>query len=323
MFKRRTSKVQHRRQVVELQANVVSPRIIWFGIQKSFRKIVNLAMVLALIGAAVWGARYGLQHGLVENEKFRLQAIRLTQNPALDERRFAEISGVDLKGSLFDCDIDDINAKLLDLPEISGASAHREFPGTLVVNVAVRKPYVWVASATHGIPPRDPESGLLVDSSGFAFHCPPAMLAEALKLPVVEVGEGGEAPVAGQRVEHPEFDRLMRLYRTACDEIDGAPFWVSSLRQSRTWSLDLVSRDGMVATFGLGDHPRQMADLKAALEHAREQNQQIETIELIPEKNIPVALRGEGAPRAILIEDPVSVTAPDRRSRDLQNLLNR
>ena len=71
-----------------------------------------------------------------------------------------------------------------------------------------------------------------------------------------------------------------------------------------------------------------MSDLRAALEHARMQNQQIASIELIPERNIPVTVRGESAPRAILLDEtepasePVLVT-PDRRSRDLKNLLNR
>ncbi|WP_193210636.1 cell division protein FtsQ/DivIB [Luteolibacter marinus] len=323
MLKRRTSKVQHRRQVKVLQANVVSPRIIWFGILKSCRKLVRFALVLGLIGAAVWGARYGIRHGLMENEKFRLQTIQLSPNPILDERAFAKLSGINLKGSLFDCDAADIEARLYALPEIAGASVRREFPGTLVVDVVPRKPRVWISSASHGIAPRDPGSGLLVDRLGYLFHCPAAMFEEASKLPVVELGEGGEVPVAGARIDHPEYERLMRLYKVACNEIESAPEWIDTLVQSRSWSLDLRSRDGTLATFGLGDHERQMKDLKAVLEDAREEGEVIESIELIPEKNIPVALRGESAPRAILIDEPEPVTAPDRRARDLQNLLNR
>lgn len=323
MFKRRTSRVQHRRQVVVLQANVVSPRIVWFGILKLFRKMLRFAMILALVGAVAWGARYGLQNGLFKNEKFRLQAIELTPNPALDERGFARVSGIDLKGSLFDCDVDEIQSRLVARPEIAAAKVRREFPGTLVVEVVARQPHLWIASPAHGISPRDASSGLLVDRQGIAFHCPPAMLAEAVKLPVIELGDGGEKPVAGKKVAHPEFDRLNRLYQVACKEIAGAPEWIETLRQSRSWSLDLCSRDGTVATFSLGDHERQMSDLEAAFEHARSRNQEIETIELIPEKNIPVSLRGEGVPRAILVEEPEPATAPARRARDLQNLLNR
>ena len=325
MFKRRTSRVQHRRQVIELQAKVVSPRIVWFSVLKSCRKMVRLAVILAVIGGAVWGVKYGIRRGLLENEEFRLQAIELTPNPAIDERRLVKVAGIDLNGSLFDCEVGKIEAKLRALPELASASVRREFPGTLIVEAVAREPHAWISSPSHGVPARDPEQGLLVDRNGFAFHCPPALLVEASELPVFQLGEGGEAPAAGKQVVHPELDRLMRLYHVACTEIEGADKWIDTLRQSRAWSLELVSRDGTAASFGLGDHERQMGDLRAALEHARAQDQQIASIELIPERNIPVVVRGESAPRAILLDEPAPATAPspDRRSRDLRNLLNR
>jgi hypothetical protein len=328
MFKRRTSRVQHRRQVIELQAKVVSPRIVWFSVLKSCRKMVRFAVILGMIGGAVWGVKYGIRRGLLENEEFRLQSIELTPNPAIDERRLVQVAGINLNGSLFDCQVAEIEAKLDALPELASATVRREFPGTLIVEAVAREPHVWISSPSHGVPARDPEQGLLVDRAGFAFHCPPALLAKASNLPVLQLGEGGEMPAAGKQVVHPEFDRLMRLYHVACNEIEGADKWVDTLRQSRAWSLEMVSRDRTAASFGLGDHERQMSDLRAALEHARMQNQQIASIELIPERNIPVVVRGESVPRAILLDEtePASepvLVRPDRRSRDLKNLLNR
>jgi hypothetical protein len=324
MFKRRTSKVQHRRQVLVLQANVMSPRIVWFGILKSCRKLAKFAVVLALIGGAAWGIHLGIRRGLLENEEFRLQVIQLTPNPALDERRLVQIAGIDLKGSLFDCDVSEIQSRLRALPEVGSATVRREFPGTLIVEVVAREPHAWIASASQGILPRDLKNGLLVNRAGFAFACPPALLSQAMELPVIHLGENGEAPVAGKFVKHLEFDRLNRLYQVACKEIDGAPRWIDSLSQSRAWSLELRTREGTIASFGLGDHERQMNDLKVALEHARTRDQQIASIELIPERNLPVILAGGNtAPRAILIDESEAAPAPDRRARDLQNLLNR
>ncbi len=321
MFKKRTTKVRHSRQLIQLQAHVVSPRIVWFGFLKTCRKFARLALFLALAGGAAWGIRLGIQRGLLENQEFRLQAIELTPNPAVDEQRLVAICDIDLGGSLFDCDAGEIESKLDALPEVASASVRREFPGTLVVELRAREPKVWIASSRQGIEERDLKKGLLVDGGGVAFPCPPALAETASRLPVVFLGEGGEAVAAGKPVKHPEFDRLMRLYEVACAEIPGAPEWIYSLRQNRAWSLELLSRDGTTAFFGLGDHERQMSDLRAALDHARERSQQIASIELIPERNIPVLLRGSGVPRAILVEPAVST--PDRRSRDVQDLLNR
>jgi len=323
MFKKRTTRVRHSKELTRLQVNVLSPRIIWFGVLKSFRKLTRAALVLALIGGAAWAGHEVFQQGLVKNKEFRLQVVELTPNPALDERRLIKIAGIDINGSLFECDADEIEASIRALPEVAVASVRREFPGTLVIGVIARKPFAWVASASQGIPARDPDTGLVVDRNGIAFQCPPALLDTATRLPVIQIGEGGEAMAAGKRVTHPEFDRLKRLYKVACEEIPGAEEWVYSLRQSREWSLEMLSRDGTVASFGLGDHERQMKDLKAALDHARDKDQQIASIELIPERNIPVVLRGGGVPRAILVDDPAPAATPDRRSRDLHDLLNR
>lgn len=323
MFKKRTTRVRHSKELTRLQVNVLSPRILWFGFLKSCRRLMNFALLVALGVAAVWGMRELIQHGLVKNKEFRLQAIVLSPNAALDERRLMQVAGIDISGSLFECDSDKIESTLRALPEIAGASVRREFPGTLVVEVIAREPYVWVSGTAREIPARDPEKGLVVDRMGFIFHCPEGLLARASMLPVLQLGEGGEPVAAGRRISHPEFDSLRRLYQVACLQMPGAESWIYSLRQDRDWSLKLVSRDGTEACFGLGDHERQVADLKSALDHAREQEQQIASIELIPERNIPVVLRGDGTPRAILIDEPGPVAAPDRRARDLHNLLNR
>jgi hypothetical protein len=324
MFKRHTSRVSHRRQVIELQAHVMSPRIAWFGLMRYLRKFAKLAFVLALIGGAVWGVRLGIRRGLLENKEFRLQAIELTPNPAIDERDLVRIAGIDINGSLFECDVVEIESRLQNRPELSSAKVRREFPGTLIVEVTARVPHAWIASPAHGIAARDPQQGLLVDRAGVAFTCPRGLYLTASALPVLHLGPGGEAPAAGTKVVHPEFDRLMSLYQVACRELPGAQDWIDSLRQNRKWSLAIVSRDGTEASFGLGDHPRQMANFRAALDHARAKDQQIATIELIPERNLPVLLRGDDVPRAILIDEPEAVPAPpDRRERDLQKLLNR
>jgi len=322
MFKKRTTRVRHSKELTRLQVNVLSPRIVWFGFLKACRQTVKVAVLVTLGVAAVWGIRELIQKGLVENKEFQLQAIELTPNPAIDERRLIKVAGIDINGSLFDCDAGKIEETLRALPELSAASVRREFPGTLVVEVIAREPYLWVASTNQEAQPRDPEKGLVVDRQGIVFHCPPALHAEAELLPLIQLSEGGEPLVPGKPVVHPEYDRLRRLYQVACQQIPVAESWVYLLRQSREWSLELVSRDGTEACFGLGDHERQMKDLKSALDHARVREQQIASIELIPERNIPVKLRG-GVPRAILIDEPAPAGVPDRRARDLNDLLNR
>ena len=86
-----------------------------------------------------------------------------------------------------------------------------------------------------------------------------------------------------------------------------------------------MTRQGTSATFGFGDHDRQIESLRAALDHAGEKGYVIDTINLIPKYNIPITLRGEpAAPKAVPVAEPSPDDAiKDRRARDLDNLLHR
>jgi hypothetical protein len=335
MFKRKTSKVKNRRQVKVLKANVMSPRIFWLDVLHAVVQLCKLALWLTLLAAVGYGVWVGIQKGLVKNEEFRLREIVVSDNAAIDEIRLLEVAGIDPGGSLFDCDAGEIESRLRALPEVAGVDARREFPGTLVVDVKVRKPVLWVSNPAQGVMPRDRVTGLLVDRSGLAFPCPKGLFEEAEKLPVIELGEGGEPLRAGERVDHPDHVRGMRLYAVIRDAVPEAEGWVDTIRQYESWGSKMTTRDGIEATFGHSDLKRQMGDLLAAIEHARERSPEegnrIATIVLIPKRNLPVTFHQPEPPRAILIKLPEDqalpeaepVKTPPPAQRDLQDLLDR
>jgi hypothetical protein len=61
------------------------------------------------------------------------------------------------------------------------------------------------------------------------------------------------------------------------------------------------------------------------LDHAGEKGYVIDTINLIPKYNIPIAVRDGDAPLRAIVVPVVAPVDPqqDRRTRDLSNLLNR
>lgn len=320
MFRRRTSKVRQRRQVRVLRASVMSPRIFWYDIRKALWAAIRMLFILALIGAAGWGIWRGIQEGLLENEEFRLRQIELNENTALDEIRLLEIGQIDLEGSLFDCDADDIRDRLESLPEVAAAKVKCNYPGTLEVSVVARKPFVWIASEAHGIPARDLPRGMLVDRSGHLFRCTRRLYSQAISLPVIELRDGGGALEAGGVIEHPDFTRGLRLYRTALKRSSDAAEWVDTIRQHKAWGSKLVTRDEIEATFGHESLDRQVEDFLAAAAHAREKGDRIATIHLVGKRNLPVTFHEVSPPRAIPVPEPVPETAAET---DLNRLLDR
>lgn len=303
---------RNRRQVPSkvLQVRVMSPRIAWFGFLRFSAFMAKVACVLALLGGLGWGAWRGVQHAFYRNPDFRLQSLDLNENPVIDELGVATAIGIDLTSgvNLFEIDVAAAADTLRALPALTDVHIERHLPGTLVVRVAPRTPRAWISCPQAGRVASRRAGGLLVDGLGVAYPCPERQLEDAEDLPIIELPASPEHPLeAGTRVTQPELARCLRLLDASLREDPSAGRWIESIGQANAWSLRLVTRGGTVATFALGDHERQINNLRAALEHAADRGEAIETIHLIPKHNIPITVRESRAvPRAIPVELPAT-----------------
>ncbi len=323
MPKRRTSKTRRRPSTSVLKVRVMSPRIAWLGFIKCLVRTGKLAFLAAGAGLIGWAGWHGVQRAFFENPDFRLQVIELNANPAIDEPALVETAGIDLNASIFKLDIADITRRLKDVPALASVNVERRLPGTLSIRVAARTPRAWLACPEAGIPQERKPGGLLVDASGVAFPCTALQFGTAGDLPfVILPARGGDPITPGKHVDHKELQRCFALLDAAA--ASQPPLPIDSVRQANDWSLALITRDGVQATFGLGDHARQLANFRAALDHFARNGETIGTINLIPKENVPVTVRSEAVPpRAVPVEEPsAGDVIRERRSRDLENLLN-
>lgn len=319
MKKKSTASRRHSRQNV-LQVRVMTPRIAWLGFLGFFGRLTKLACVLAVLAALAWGVWRGMQVAFYRNPDFRLQVIDLNANPVIDELRVASVIGVDLTAnpSLFDIDVSKATDQLKALPEITDAKLERHLPDTLVVRVTPRVPKAWIRCAESGVHAVRKTGGLLVDKDGVAYQCPDSLIELTQRLPVIDLPAAEDAvPAAGKRIEQPELNHALALIKAVCDvDADGMQ-WIDSIRQANKWSLELVTRDGTTATFGLGDHRRQIENLRAALAHAGSRGYVIDTINLIPKYNTPITIRSEvQPPKAIpvVIDETAAIDHADEKN---------
>jgi hypothetical protein len=326
MKQKTTRNRRHNRQSV-LEVRVMSPRIAWFGFLRLLGKLVKVTFVLAALGGIGWGVWRGVQHAFYQNPDFRLQVIDLNSNPVIDEVGVAEAIGIDLTAcpSLFDINVEEACRKLRSLPAVTDARVERHLPGSLVVRINPRSPKAWISCPGVGIPQVRRGGAMLVDGNGIAYPCPDLQLASAAPLPVIELSASAEHTiVAGAKINHPSLEYCLLLLDAARKADPGAIQWIESIRQVNEWSLELLTRQDTAATFSLGDHPRQIENLRAALDHAGEEGYHIATINLIPKHNIPITVReGDAPPKAILVSPKRSAGNGSRREGDLGAILNR
>lgn len=327
-MRRPSNKSRSRARNNVLHARVWSVRLLRIGIFKFLFRCAMPLCVLAVLAAIGWGIQQGIQRGLYDNPDFRLQAVDLNPNPAIDELDFVRITGIDLRSNLFRLDRKAIAKRLSALPEIAEARVERRLPGTLEVRVTARTPQAWIACPAAGIPAARKVGAMLVDDQNIAYPCPARQFEHANPLPVIVLPARDKEPITlGGKVMQPELQRCLRLI-AACAAIDpDCSTWIDSVTQANTWSLALTTRDGTVATFGLGDQARQIANLRAARKHAAGKGYNIATINLIPKENVPITVAGgveESPPKAIRVAEPSTQSgSQDRHSRDLKSILNR
>ena len=319
MKNKSTASRRHSRQNV-LQVRVMTPRIAWLGFLGFFGSLTKLACVVAILAALGWGVWRGMQVAFYRNPDFRLQVIDLNANPVIDELRVASVIGIDLTSnpSLFDVDVSNATEQLKALPEITDAKLERHLPDTLVVRVTPRVPKAWIRCAEAGISEVRKTGGLLVDQDGVAYQCPESQINSTLRLPVIDLPATEDAkPAAGKRIEQPELGYALALIKAICEVDAGGMQWIDSIRQANKWSLELVTRDGTTALFGLGDHRRQIENLRAALAHAGSRGYVIDSINLIPKYNTPITIRSEvQPPKAIpvVIDETAATDRADEKN---------
>lgn len=315
-MRRKTSRYRKERPERRLHLKVSSPRIVCFECLRFFKGSLRLILLLGLLGAAGWGAREGLHHFFIENEEFQLSQVNLETNGSMTAEHFARLTQIDLESSVFALKLSELKEKLLSRPGVLEASLHRRLPGTLKVEVTERVPIAWLECKPLGIVGRDPKTGLLLDQGGVCFPCEFWWEEEARALPVVVVGQAREGDVTiGKPLRHHGGRRALALIKLAQATLQER--WsLEVVAVERDYSLLGATSEGVMAYFGMFDHERQLGDLARLVRHSRETGEVIDSVNLIPKKNIPVIARLPG------VED-TSFLSESRLERDIRAVLER
>ena len=325
-MRRKSSNSRHHdpRKILRVQGWTF--RIAWFALLKFAFRTTKWTAVLIVLAAVGLGIKLGLERALFNNSDFRLQVVDLNPNQAIDENDFIRLTGLDLDANLFRIDVAALTKCLADRPEIEAVQIERHLPGTLEVRVTARTPLAWLACPDAGLPATREVGALVVDRHDWVYPCPARQLESAARLPIIELPTHEGSPIAsGTQLRHPELQHCRRLLDAALAADPAAAPWIDTICQVNAWSLRLTTADGIVATFGMGDHARQLRNLLAARSHAQRRDYEIATINLIPKQNVPITVTAEAPLKALPVDEPEPAPAPpkDRHARDLDSILHR
>ncbi|MFM2171107.1 MAG: hypothetical protein RI957_1336 [Verrucomicrobiota bacterium] len=292
MPRRKTSRIVSRNRSKVLEARIYTPRIVWFQTLRWLARLMKWSMVVCVVAGSGWCVWNFFQETVLNNPKYELRVIKLSPNNAFNESDIVTIGQIPLNESIFHIPVSAVEERLKARPEVTSAVVRREMPGTIHIDLSVRQPYAWVECRANKMQGRSREHGYLVDREGCLYPCPPLQYDQAVVLPVITVA-AEEAPllIPGQRVESKSMKRALRLLTMAERAVKSDVAWIDSIQPYQPWAMKVWTRDGIEAIFGLEDHQSQLENLLLSMKHASDKGMQIASINLIPERNLPVILR--------------------------------
>jgi hypothetical protein len=131
------------------------------------------------------------------------------------------------------------------------------------------------------------------------------LLPEYLGLPLV-LGCSSESLEAGKVVESPEAKTALELLRLSMRSFMQMRFQIREIDVSQSYYLVVTDKNRTRVTFGLNDLETQLQRLEEFLVYCDKSKQELETLNLLVQRNIPVTFTD--TPTAVIndtIEPPV------------------
>ncbi len=295
MFRKKTTQVRRNRRTRNdkvLHLKVSSPRIVFFQSLKVIRGLLKTALILGIIGyIGVMAYRMVHKH-FNDNKEFAIEYIPVTdfdggRTVVLSQARVWEISGIDLKGSIFSPDLDEVRNNLEKRPEIIAAKVARKLPHTITIKIKERVPVAWLSCRQLGLAGRSPYKGILVDQYGVSFKSEKGFWAISKDLPVIEVKSAlREAFPIGKKMNHADTLRALSFineYR----KIKHETWKVDRVIVENFYTLDVICDDGVEAKFSMHMHEDQLDRFIKARHHAAKVGEELAWIDLRPRVNNP------------------------------------
>lgn len=240
-------------------------------------------VLFAMIAAGLWfGGKEGLRRFVWENPDYFLREINFTTDGALTREQVLTTAGIVEDRNIFTIDIAEARAAIEHMPQVESAVVQRQLPNRMTVSVTERRPIAWVA-AKGDEDPSSSERSFLIDARGTVLRSR-VILQEYYHLPIIS-GFETENLVPGKRVPAWEMQSALELIRL---NADNTRFQVRNIDVAKGYCLIVTDQRRAKITFGLDKVDTQLSRLNRYLDRAAQDKKEIQTVNLIVERNTPV-----------------------------------
>ena len=245
--------------------------------------ICKSLLFLALTVGGWIGGKELLRRFLWENPDYFLTDLRVTPTDgALTREQILHAAGISEGRNIFTLNLTEARAELDKLPQVERAEIQRVLPNRIDITITERRPIAWV-TALASDDPTSSDRALLIDARGVVMRSK-RTLPEYYHLPVISgVPVGNFTP--GQRVNTFEMQAALELVRL---NVDNTRWQALNIDLAKGYCLVVTDRNRAKITFGLDRIDLQLERLFRHLEYIEPTKKEIQTINLMVERNTPV-----------------------------------
>ena len=282
----RVSKPRQRRQQHLLDVKVRSRTATQHRNRRILVFVSKLALVLALGTGGYIGARKAASRLFFDNPEYQLRTIEMQTDGTLQRDQVLKMVELREGENIFRVNLARVHDQLQQLPQVDEVQIVRKLPAEIDIKISERKPIAWITPEKQIADPFASDIAFLVDARGVLMK-EKKLLPEYLGLPLIS-GCTSESLEAGKIVDSFETKSALELLRLSTRSFMQTRFQIREIDVSKGYCLLVTDKNRTQVTFGFDNLDTQLQRLEQFLVYSDDSKQELATVNLLVQRNIPV-----------------------------------
>lgn len=290
---RRLSNTRQRRQQHLLDVKVRSRRATQNRIRSAIGVLWKGVVLGALCAGVYIGVRQAAKRLFFENPDYQVKRIELQTDGTLQREQVLKATDLHEGENIFSVNLAEVRDRIRQLPQADEVEIVRKLPGEIDIRIVERRPVAWITSETEITDPFTSDNAFLVGRRGVLMK-QKTLLPEYLGLPLI-LGCTSESLESGKVIESPEAKTALELLSLTERSVLQTRFQIREIDISKSYCLVVTEKNHGRVLFGLTDLEDQLRRLQVFLDYCDNTKQELETLSLVAQRNIPVTFTSQAA----------------------------
>jgi cell division septal protein FtsQ len=285
----RVSNLRQRKQQHLLDVKVRARKATQHRNRRVLVFLSKIVLAVALCAGIYFGAQLGMRRFFFENPDYKLAMIDVQTDGSLQREQVLQMADLREGENIFHVNLAQVHNALERLPQVDEVEVVRKMPSEIDIRITERKPIAWITSEKQISDPFQSDVAFLIDARG-ALMKEKKLLPEYLGLPLI-TGCTGESLEAGKIVESLEAKAALELLRLSAGSFMQTQFQIREIDLSRGYCLVVTDKNHTRVMLPFDHLDQELERLEHFLVYAEDSKRDIETVNLLVQRNIPVTFQ--------------------------------